>query len=48
MAKSFTETASWNLGIPIAHILKPCSELVWCIDLCALFQYCLTVSAFKD
>jgi hypothetical protein len=23
-AKSFTETASWNLGIPIARILKTC------------------------
>ena len=36
---------SLNLGIPIAHILKPCPRvsLVY-----ALFQYCFIISAFKD
>jgi hypothetical protein len=40
--------SSWNLGIPMAHTLKTVPALVWCMDPCALFQYCFIISAFKD
>ena len=36
--------ASWNLGIPIVRIHKPCPQ----VSPCALFQYCFIISAFKD
>ena len=38
-------SASWNLGILIAHLLKPYPFISMVY---ALFQYCFIISAFKD